>query len=263
MSESKVVFDDGDAYERLMGRWSRATGAIFLEWLAPGTDATWLDVGCGTGVFTQLVLDTCKPRSIAAVDPSAAQIEHARTLPIAGQVEFKVGDAVHLPFPDRSFDIVASALVINFIADPAQGVRQMVRVARTGGTVAGYVWDFADMHTPGWPLARGLLAVGVTPPVLPGTTVSTLDALQTLFLSAGLVDVGTKAIDVSMQYRDFDDYWNSATPRFLPSVQAIAALPQSDQSRVRDIVRGLVSFGAHGQVAFAARAHAVKGRVPA
>lgn len=262
MAESKVAFDDGGAYERLMGRWSRAVGAIFLDWVAPDKNASWLDIGAGTGAFTQLALDHCEPRAITALDPSAAQVEHARTLPIAARVEFKVADAMDLPFPDRSFDIVASALVINFIPDPSKGVREMARVARPGGIVAGYVWDFAGTRTPGWPLARGLLALGVTPPQLPGTASSTLDALQAMFVAAGLSNVETKAIDVTTRYRDFDDYWSAATPRFLPSVQAIATLPPSDQARLREVVRGLVSSGPQGEVVFAARAHAVMGRVP-
>lgn len=56
-----VNFDDGAAYENFMGRWSRQIGAVFLDWLSPPRDARWLDVGCGTGVFTQLVLDRCNP----------------------------------------------------------------------------------------------------------------------------------------------------------------------------------------------------------
>jgi ubiquinone/menaquinone biosynthesis C-methylase UbiE len=259
MPESKVTFDDGDAYDRLMGRWSRAVGAAFLDWLGPDTNTSWLDIGAGTGAFTQLVLDTCEPHAITAIDPSIAQVEHARTLPIGARVDFKVADAMDLPFADRSFDIVAAALVINFIPDPGKGVREMARVARPGGIVAGYVWDFAGARSPGWPLARGLLAVGVTPPQLPGTASSTLDALQVMFAAAGLLNVETKAIDVTMRYRDFDDYWSAATPRFLPSVQAIAALPKDDQARLREAVRNSIS-GPQGEVAFAARAHAVKGR---
>ena len=54
-------FDDGAAYERFMGRWSRGAGEVFLEWLAPAPGACWLDVGCGTGSFTELIVDRCAP----------------------------------------------------------------------------------------------------------------------------------------------------------------------------------------------------------
>ena len=77
LSERKVTFDDGAAYERFMGRWSRAAGSIFLDWLAPSKRARWADVGCGTGVFTQQVCETCDPTSVVAIDPSKEQIEYA------------------------------------------------------------------------------------------------------------------------------------------------------------------------------------------
>jgi len=64
MTDAKVVFNDGEAYERFMGRWSRAAGGAFLEWLAPPKGAHWLDVGCGTGAFTELVIGSCSPASI-------------------------------------------------------------------------------------------------------------------------------------------------------------------------------------------------------
>ena len=74
MTEAAHSFDDSAGYERFIGRWGRAAGAIFLEWVAPPADAVWLDVGCGTGLFTELVVETCAPRKMFAVDPAQAQI---------------------------------------------------------------------------------------------------------------------------------------------------------------------------------------------
>src|SRR5688572_18283770 len=129
-------FDDGAAYETFMGRWSRAAGAVFLEWIGAPRNARWLDVGCGTGVFTELVLDTAFPAAVSAVDPTAKQIEHARSRPVGQRVDFQVGDAQALPFPDDAFDVVVSALVINFIPDRAKALAEMRRVGRPGAIVA-------------------------------------------------------------------------------------------------------------------------------
>ena len=147
MAEARPTFDDGAAYDEFMGRWSRAVGAVFLDWLAAPRKAAWLDVGCGTGAFTTLIVKTCAPARVSAVDPGAAQIEFARRQPVAKRADFRVADAQTLPFSDGTFDVVASALVINFIPDRARAVAQMRRVTRPYGTVGGYVWDFAaDMQ---------------------------------------------------------------------------------------------------------------------
>ena len=77
MTEINVAFDAADQYELLMGRWSRAVGRRFLDWLAPQPGLDWLDVGCGTGAFTQLIAAECKPKSMTGADPAPAQIEYA------------------------------------------------------------------------------------------------------------------------------------------------------------------------------------------
>src|SRR5436190_20221478 len=103
MADTAINFSDGAAYERFMGRWSRAVGTIFLDWVAPSPGARWLDVGCGTGAFTELVLDTRSPSAVTAVDPSPAQIDYVRRQPLAQRADFRVADAQALPFPDRAF----------------------------------------------------------------------------------------------------------------------------------------------------------------
>lgn len=262
MAETKYSFDNAAAYERYMGRWSRAIGENFLEWLAPPIAARWLDLGCGTGAFTELVCDCCSPSEIVAVDPAAAQIESARRLPIGQRAEFRVADALSLPFPDRSFDIVASALVINFIPDQAGALVEMRRVARPGGLVGGYVWDLANNSEPASPLRRSLHAMGVDNPSPPGTASSTRDALHALFEAAGFNDIAVKPIDVTLAYRDFDEFWDAQTPSFSPTTKIIAALTDDDRARLRAAVEAELSASAGGKISHSARANAIKARVP-
>jgi ubiquinone/menaquinone biosynthesis C-methylase UbiE len=198
MTQTTGYFEDGEAYQRFMGRWTRAVGTIFLDWVAPPEGARWLDVGCGTGVFTELVLDTRAPSAVIAVDPAAAQIEHAHRQPVAQRAEFKVADAQNLAFPDKAFDIVASALVINFIPDRARAIAEMRRVVRDGGIVAGYVWDFAAERSPSAHLRVGLRQIGIELPATPGTAASGLHALHALFEQAGLEDIVMRTIDVQL-----------------------------------------------------------------
>jgi ubiquinone/menaquinone biosynthesis C-methylase UbiE len=94
-------------------------------------------LGCGTGLFTELILDTRSPAAVFAIDAAAAQIEHAGRKPVARCANFQIGDARALPFPDATFDVVASALVINFIFDRPRALSEMRRVTRSPSSRLG------------------------------------------------------------------------------------------------------------------------------
>lgn len=262
MAHDAQHFSDGAAYERFMGRWTHAAGKIFLDWVAPPTGARWLDIGCGTGVFTELVVDTRAPAKVVAVDPSEAQIALARKKPIAQRADFRVADAQTLPFSEGAFDVVVSALVINFIPDRPRALAEMRRVCHPGGVIAGYVWDFAAQRSPNSPIRFGLNEVGAKPPRAPGTEDSRLEALTSLFAGSQLTDIATKTIDVTMSFPDFNDFWQSQTPSYSPTGKMIAALSQIDCEKVMASVRARLPAGADGSITYSARANAIKARVP-
>jgi SAM-dependent methyltransferase len=262
MAEPALNFNDAAAYERAMGRWSRAVARSFLEWISPPEGARWLDAGCGTGVFTELVVAGCAPAAVDAIDPSSAQIEYARAQPLARSAAFRVADAQALPFAEGAFDIVVAALVLNFITDRPRALGELRRVACADGIVAGYVWDFAQERSPSGPLRRGMKASGLAVPDLPGTAHSGLDALATLFGEAGLVSVATRSIEVTQRYSDFEDFWDAQTPAYSPTTRMIAAMTADERARLKAAVRAGLSVDADGGIRYVARAHAVRARVP-
>src|SRR3954464_8014783 len=138
MPDNTTIFNAADDYERFMGRWSRAIGEKFLAWLAPPTNARWLDVGCGTGAFSELIPRAGAPASIVGIDPSPQQIDFARKK--FRDLTFQVGDSMDMRFGDSAFDVVASALVFHFIPDRAKAFAEMHRVLASGGRVGGYTW---------------------------------------------------------------------------------------------------------------------------
>lgn len=255
-------FDDSAAYERAMGRWSRAVAPVFLRWLAPPANARWLDVGCGTGILAHTLLELCSPAAVVGIDPSAAQVAQASRGPAAGRASFEVGDACALPFPDASFDFVASALVLNFIPDRPRALAEMRRVARSGGAVAAYVWDFTEELSPSGPLRRAMRRFGAQVPPIPGTADSRLDAIQALFAQAGLERIETRIIDVCLAYEDFEDFWKAQTPTYAPTTGIIASLSEGNRTRLKRAVREQLPAAPEGAIEYFARANAVKARAP-
>lgn len=150
MTDVPIVFNDGAAYQEFMGVWSRLAGDVFLDWVAPRPGLRWLDVGCGNGASTELLLDRCAPSLVEGIDPSEAQLAYARTRLAGRAAHFMQGNAMVLPYADGSFDAAMMALVLFFVPDPARGVAEMARVVAPGGIVAAYSWD---MLGGGFPIA--------------------------------------------------------------------------------------------------------------
>jgi SAM-dependent methyltransferase len=261
MAEHQIRFVDGAAYERMMGAWSRIAGEVFLDWLAPAVGLRWLDVGCGSGAFTELVSQRCAPSSVDGIDPAEPQLAYARTRSGTSGARFRQGDAMALPFPDDSFDAATMALVIFFVPEPAKGVAEMARVVAPGGIVAAYAWDMLGGGFPLAALRDSVAAMGITPPAPPSAAASKIEALRGLWTGAGLEAVETRAVDAPRTFADFDEFW--ATARLGVSMTSVlASMSEADVARVKEQVRGKLPPSPDGRVTIGARANAVKGRVP-
>src|SRR5258705_6423995 len=118
MVTDQIRFDDGAAYERYMGKWSQLAGETFLDWLAPKSGLRWLDVGCGNGAFTEMLVERCAPVSVDGIDPSEAQLTYARSRAALSVAQFRLGDAMALPFQVDMFDAAVMALCIFFMPHP-------------------------------------------------------------------------------------------------------------------------------------------------
>ena len=135
-----------DAYARFMGRYSVPLADGFLTWTGVRAGQRVVDVGCGPGALTAVLVDHLGADAVIAVDPSALFLDAVRTeLP---GVDVRAGVAEDLPLPDGSVDAALAQLVVHFMTDPVQGLSEMGRVVRPGGTVAASVWDHAGDDGP-------------------------------------------------------------------------------------------------------------------
>ena len=252
----------GHAYERYVGRWSRLVAREFVGWLALPTGARWLDVGCGTGVLSATILDRAAPREVIGVDSSPGFVAFARQHVVDSRAHFETGDAQSLPYAAGAFDAVVSGLVLNFIPQPGQAMAEMARVARAGGAVGAYVWDYSDhmqMVRTFWDAATALdpsirnLDQGVRFPLC------NPEPLTALLADAGLTNVEVRAIDVPTLFRDFDDYWTpflggqGAAPTYL------MRLSEEQRAALRDRLKGALPRSPDGSISLRARAWVVQG----
>lgn len=261
MTPQPIRFDDGAAYERGMAPWSQLAGTIFLDWLEPKPGLRWLDVGCGNGAFTELIVQRCAPAETQGIDPSEGQLTFARTRPGTNQTIFQIGDATALPFDANRFDAAIMALVIFFVPDPPKGVAEMARVVAPGGLVAAYAWDMEGGGFPFHPLQAELRAMGQTPAAPPSASASRMDAMQDLWTQAGLTDIETTQITVRRDFPAFEDYWANTTA-MANTRGALIDLTEAEIDQLRTKIRTHLTEHADGHLSFQARANAIKGRVP-
>jgi SAM-dependent methyltransferase len=261
MAEQQIRFNDGAAYERMMGVWSRLAGEVFLDWLAPAPGWRWIDVGCGNGAFTELLVERCAPAEVQGIDPSDAQLAFARSRPAARVADFRNGSAMELPFPYDSFDAAVMALVIFFVPDPAKGVAEMARVVRPGGRIAAYAWDILGGGFPLEPIRVEMEAMGVKIAQPPSPGASRIETLRELWRVAGLEGIETREITVRRSFAGFEDFWT--TSLLSSSIgPATAVMDPSDLEQLAARVRARLPADAAGRLTCSARANAVKGRMP-
>ena len=250
----------GDAYEPYVGRWSRLVAVDVLRRLALPAGLSWLDVGCGTGAVTSTILGHAEPAEVVGVDPSEGFLAYARRS--SPSAAFEVGSATDLPFVDGRFDVALSGLMVNFVPAPARAAAEMARVTRAGGTVAAYVWDYADgmqMIRMFWDAAVDLDAGAAAVDEGLRFPLCQPEPLRLLWTDAGLTGVEVRPFEVPTVFAGFDDYWRpflggqGAAPAYL------ATLDDARRDAIRDLVRGRLPSLVDGSIPLSARVWAVRG----
>lgn len=249
----------GDAYDAFMGRYSNVLASPFADFAVVAAGMAVLDIGCGPGALTAVLADRVGPGSVTAVDPSPPfAAVCAQRCP---GVEVLAGDACDLPVPDHSVDAALSLLVLHFVEDAAGAASELRRVVRPGGTAAACVWDAdreMEMLRHYWDAVRTVDEVTADAARVlrfgaPGEVSTWLDA-------AGCVDVEERTIDVTAEYRDFDDLWAGFLHGIGPAGAHCRSLAAEQQVIVREVLFERVGSPV-GPFTLAARARAARGHV--
>lgn len=252
----------GIAYEKFMGRWSILIAQKFLNWLAISPARSWLDVGCGTGSLTKIILETHQPKEIISIDSSSDFISHAQHAISNPAVHFKVGLAQSLELGSNSIDATVSGLVLNFVPQPKDAIVEMLRVTKPGGKIGIFLWDYAEgmqMLRYFWDAAIELnnnanqLDEGVRFPLCQE------GQLESLIREVGLKQVEAIPIEAKTVFQNFDDYWQPFLGNVGPAPSYTMSLNQKDRQNLEDKLRKALPIDANGSISLIARAWAVKG----
>jgi SAM-dependent methyltransferase len=264
---SSYTATNAQAYERLMGRWSRLLAEQLIAFAGIETGDRVLDVGCGTGSLALALTAHREPATIVGVDIAAPYIAFARKRSSDPRLSFLVGDAIALDMPAASFDRCCSLLALNFMSDPARALDDMRRVTRSGGVVAAAVWDFpgglvyqrifwdtAAALDPEADRARGRHFS--SPLIRPGELVAA-------FEGAGLRSIQPASLTIRMEYANFSNYWEPVADAQGPVGDYVKRLSPDRLEALAVVVRRAYLAGhPDGPRSMTATAWAARGVVP-
>lgn len=258
------MFNNATAYNGYIGRWSRLVGEQFVSWLNIPPDRNWLDVGAGTGVLTQVVLQHAAPQKVVGIDIAAGFIELARQDVRDARVEFIAGDVSTLISGAPEFDVAVSGLVLNFVPSAEQTLQAMTQLVKMGGTVASYVWDYAgrmEIMRHFWDAALVVDPNAAAADAGKQFPICDPRNLQAAFEAQGLQKVAVMPIDIEAHFKNFDDFWLP----FLGAQGSVSKyLLSLDEATKQAIIRQLhqqLPINADGSIDLNARAWAAKGSV--
>ncbi len=265
--QKSKMFGDAEAYERFMGRWSRLVAPRLADFTDVPEQGRVLDVGSGTGSLAFAIAQRKPASHVVGIDPSKEYVAYAQsknTFPT--RATFEVGDAQTLHFANASFDAAASLLVFNFIPDPKKALMEVQRVTKPHGKVSAAVWDYGDgmrMLRTFWDAAVSLNSdVGKRDEK--HMKLCRTGQLSDLWKQCGLEKIREQAIDVTMRFKSFADYWDPFLLGQGPAGAYTATLAGDALQKLRtDVKRRLSLKSEDAPFELLARVWAVRGEVPA
>lgn len=233
-----------------MGRYLPTLGVAFADAAGVESGQRALDVGCGPGGLTTVLVGRLGAEQVAAIDPSppfvaACQARHPG-------VDVRQGMAEELPWSDDTFDATLGSLIAGFLRSPDAAAAEMARVTSPGGRVGLCFWEIERMPliTTYW---QAVFAVDPTARGEAELFGRRQGQLADLLAASGLVRVQESSLTTTADYADADDWWSSFTGGAGPVGAQYARMDDDQRARVR---AGALSLLGEPRGSFSLEAHA-------
>lgn len=232
----RETWSSGDFNE--IARQNVVMAEALCEAVDPHPGQRVLDVACGSG--TAALVAERRYCDVTGLDYVPGLIERAKTRARASgqEIDFRVGDAQDMPFPDDSFDAVLSVYGVQFAPDQKQAARELLRVCKPGGKIGlagpipeGWSGDWFAAHAEYVPPSPGIQS-----PLRWGTA----DGLNEL-LGAGTQSINSDRCTALQYYRSIDHAVDLFSTYFGPTIRAFEAIDSEDQERLRNDLRDVFS----------------------
>lgn len=250
----------GATYDAFMGRYSAELADRFADAAGVVPGQTALDVGCGPGGLTGVLVKRLGADAVSACEPSRRFLEACAARHPG--VCLKEGRAESIPFDTDSVDHAMAQLVLHFVSEPARAAQEMARVVHPGGVVSACVWDFHE----GMQMLRGFwdAALAIDPDAPDEATTLRFGRpgeIAELFATVGVDDLVESTLQVTSTYGSFDELWDGFLAGVGPAGAYCVARTDRDRRRIRAELYDRLGSPA-GSFTLSAGARCAVGRVP-
>lgn len=216
---------------------------ILLRYASPQPGERMLDVACGTGIVARQAAPLVGANGqVVALDmnPAMLAVARAQPAPSGATIRWQEGNAMALPFPDDTFDVVLCQHGLQFVPDRAGAVREMRRVLVPGGRALVIVLQALARH----PVFEALMESVARHLSLPVSAVMTpfalcdADELRSLFTATGFAKVAILPESTTVRFPEPERFVPLAVTSSAAAVPAFAQLEAPARAALLETVRG-------------------------
>jgi ubiquinone/menaquinone biosynthesis C-methylase UbiE len=212
------LFDKlSDSYDEVGVEFFKPIAATLLRAMPPVEGEHWLDIGCGRGAVLLPAAESIGPHGLAVgIDISTGMIEHARRIALhAGlrNIECEVDNAQSPAKVKGPFDTISSALVLFFLANPLEALRNWLPLLKPGGRLGLTTFGAIDSR---WEYVDEVFAPHLPPEMKDARTsgkagsFASDDGVEQLLAEAGFTNIRTQSSAIKVRFAD-PQHWYDFT----------------------------------------------------